>query len=68
VVGEWSGKAMQISVPNPGTVFREMVTRVESEGHFFWFAASLVQMKRALAEPKYETPVPLPFSLLKLMI
>jgi len=32
---QWSGKAMQVSVPTPGTVLRELVTRENSEGHNF---------------------------------
>jgi hypothetical protein len=51
MVGEWSGKAMQLSVPAGGTDIWEMVTRDNGEGHR-WYAASLVRVKRALAEPK----------------
>jgi hypothetical protein len=49
-----SGKAMQVAVPPGEAALREMVTREESEGHFFGFAASLVQREGALAEPKAE--------------
>jgi len=47
-----SGKAMQVTVPPVGTALREMLNRELSEGHCCGFAASLVPVEGALAEPK----------------
>jgi hypothetical protein len=47
-----SGKAMQVFVSPGETALREMVTREESEGHYFWVAASLLHQEGAFAEPK----------------
>lgn len=49
---------MQVSVSPGEAALREMVTRVESEGHCYWFAASLLQKKKAFAEPNERTAVP----------
>jgi hypothetical protein len=43
---------MEVAVSPGEAALREMVTGKESEGHFFGFAASLVPLERALAEPK----------------
>jgi hypothetical protein len=50
VVGDL-GKAMQVSVSPGEAALREMVTRDESEGHCFRFAASLLHKKKAFAKP-----------------
>jgi hypothetical protein len=47
-----SGKAMQVTVPPVGTALREMLNRELSEGHCCGFAASLVPVEGAFAEPK----------------
>jgi len=43
---------MEVFIPPGGTALREMLTRDESEGHCFWFAASFVPQEEALPEPK----------------
>ena len=43
---------MQVAVPPGEAALREMLTRDESEGHCFGFAASLVHREDALPAPK----------------